>query len=105
MKNNKLTPSQVKLKNVLRPIVEGILNEAEPSSKLDSQEVKVIAAYINGLSSTPTIRYSVNDRNVLAITDKINALRMELMEYVKENSDYEYRGKSPFGWKWIKKTK
>lgn len=105
MKNTKLTPSQQRMKKVLKPIVEGILNEAEPSSKLDAQEVKVIAAYINGLSSAPTMRYNVNDRNVLAIADKINALRMELMEYVKENSDYEYRGKSPFGWKWIKKTK
>lgn len=34
MKNNKLTPTQVKLKNVLRPIVEGILNEAPDMSSV-----------------------------------------------------------------------
>lgn len=39
MKNSKLTPSQVKLKNVLRPIVEGILNEEE--GDFDQTEIQL----------------------------------------------------------------
>jgi hypothetical protein len=33
MKNNRLTPTQIKLKKVLRPIVEGILKKATPDFK------------------------------------------------------------------------
>lgn len=37
MKNNKLTPSQIRMKKVLKPIVEGILKEAT----FNEQEFKI----------------------------------------------------------------
>lgn len=106
MKNQpsiKLTPAQLKMKQVLKPIVEGILNEAPENEQLDSNELKIIARYVNGLGSTPTIRHSTNNKFILDAEQRINAIRMEIMNYVEENSAYKFYGKSPLGWKLVKK--
>lgn len=39
MKNSKLTPNQIKLKKVLKPIVEGILNEAQSTNPAFDQQM------------------------------------------------------------------
>lgn len=113
-KRVKLTAKQEQIKKAIRPLVESILREEDPTQmgsgtapnkKLDAQEVKAIATFIDGMSTGSYLRHQTNDKTVLDIYDQVDSLRMKLMDYVKNNSDYEYRGKSPNGWKWIKKGK
>ena len=113
-KRVKLTLKQERLKRAIKPLVESILREEDPmqmggsiapNKKLDAQEVKAIATFIDGMSTGSYLRYQTNDKTVLGIYDQVNTLQMELMDYVKNNSDYEYRGKSRGGWQWIKKGK
>lgn len=92
-----------KVKKFLTPLVESIMREEESPRMLDPQELKVISQYVNGLSAVPSLRHSINDKTILNLADKVNSLRMEIMEYVEQNSNYKFYGKSPQGWKLVKK--
>jgi hypothetical protein len=102
-KQTKLTESQVKLKKYLKPIVEGILNEKPTLNEaFDPNDTKWVLQYVNALASVP-IRHLTNDANIKQITDKIDLLRIELMRYVEDNTNYKFYGKSGTGWTLKKK--
>ena len=94
-----------KLTPILKKLIKEVKQELKEESgkQLDSQELKVIVDYINGLSAVPHLDYSTNDVTIKTIANKIAELRIEMMNYVEDNSQYKFIGKSPKGWKLIKK--
>lgn len=95
---------ETELRNKIRPIVERLMTEENNS--LDSQDLKVALRLINGLSDGSVgLRHSTNDRGLLDFERKVSALRIEIMEYVEQNSQYTFYGKSPHGFKLVKKGK
>ena len=75
----------------------------ESPEQLMSQDLKIISQYVNGLGAAPALRHSIDDKFILQKAEEINKLRIEIMNYVEENSAYRFYGKSPSGWKLVKK--
>lgn len=106
----KLTEQQVEK---LTPIIRKIVNEVktnlnEEQKMLDTYDLtalKTISKFVDGLAGLPSLRHATKDSNVREIEDQISALRIELMQYVEDNSGYQFIGKSPNGWKLVKKKK
>lgn len=105
IKMKKVTESQkVKvLKKYINEVKREMMKEDVPSKMLDSNELKVISAYINGLSAAPHLDHATNDQTIKKIARQVSGLRIEMMRYVEENSNYKFIGKSPNGWKLVKK--
>lgn len=89
-----LSENKMKYKKIVTEMIKSQINE---STMLDSNELKVINTYVNGLGATPTLRYSTNDSFILQKAEEINKIRIEIMNYVEENSNYKFIGKSPQG--------
>lgn len=101
----KLTEEQVKK---IKPLLTKLVNEVKQELKeetrlLDPSELKVIAQFINSLSSVPHLAYSTEDAFIKQKEQEIGGIRIEIMKYVAQNSNYKFIGKSPNGWKLVKK--
>lgn len=72
--------------------------------QLDTNEMKVILSFINSLSAV-TLRHSTNDDFIRQQEEKVRQIRMDIMHYCEENSIYTFYGKSPTGFKLVKKSK
>lgn len=102
-KKTTLTESQVKLKKLLTPIVEGIMNEnSKLNEAYDPNDTKRVLQYVNGIAQNP-IRRLTNDPNIKRIAEEIDNLRIELMRYVEDNTGYKFYGKNGSGWTLRKK--
>lgn len=100
-----LTENQVKR---LRPLLTKLVNEVkqelkEETKQLDVNELKVIAKFVNSLSAVPHLSYSTNDAFIKQKEREISEIRIAIMNYVEGNSTYKFLGKSPNGWKLVKK--
>jgi len=101
----KLTEEQVKK---IKPLLTKLVNEVkqelkEETKQLDSNELKVIAQFVNSLGGVPNLSYSTNDAFIKQKEREIASIRIEIMNYVEQNSNYKFLGKSPNGWKLVKK--
>lgn len=105
MKNQpsiKLTPAQLKMKRLLTPLVENIMNEADPSDFMDSQDLKKILDYVNALSSV-NLSHFIESKTIKDLEEQVRQIRIKIMQHVEQNSDFKFLGKSPSGFKLVKK--
>tara|TARA_R110000868_G_scaffold217359_1_gene467429 strand:+ start:1364 stop:1696 length:333 start_codon:yes stop_codon:yes gene_type:complete len=94
-----------RLRKKIRSLVEDVLKE-EPNSALDIQEVKAALVMINNMAAgSDGLNYKTNDKGLKELEKKIRDLRIELMNYVEQRSQYTFYGKSPNGFKLVKKGK
>lgn len=101
----KLTESQIKR---IKPLLTKLVNEVkqqlkEETKQLDSNELKIIVQFVNSLGAVPHLSTSTNDQFIKQKEREISGIRIEIMNYVEENSAYKFLGKSPNGWKLVKK--
>ena len=93
-----------RIKPLLKRLVMEVKNElSEAPEQLMPQDLKIISQYVNVLGAAPALRHSIDDKFILQKAEEINTLRIEIMNYVEENSAYKFYGKSPSGWKLVKK--
>ena len=86
----------------IRKMVKTVMTE---NTQVDVNVAKTILKYAHVISAAPHIEYSTNDQTLIELAQKVSTIRMEMMEYVEQNSQYEFipSGK---GWKLgIKKGK
>lgn len=105
IKESRMTNDQKKrIKPLLKRLIMEVRSELkEAPEQLMSQDLKIISQYVNGLGAAPALRHSIDDKFILQKAEEINKLRIEIMNYVEENSAYRFYGKSPSEWKLVKK--
>lgn len=86
----------------LNSIIESIIREAD-LPVLDGQDAKVAAGIVSAIAAAPYPKHSTNDKTIIAIWDKIDSARIELMRYVEDNSNYKFVDNGGRGWKLVKK--
>ena len=95
-----MTPKQKKLiENYVRIKVKSMLKE---EVGFDGTDMKLLLGYINGLARNPSLNHSINDKTLISLDDKIRGLRIQMMKYIEENSDYKFLGTGN-GFKLVKK--
>jgi len=99
---SKLLENRLRIR--IRTLVEDILKE--DGGMLDINDAKAALVMINGMSAgSDGLNYSTNDKGLKDYGNKVRELRIEIMEYVEKNSGYTFYGKSPNGFKLVKKGK
>lgn len=94
-----------KLRKKIRTLVEDVLKE-DGKNSLDSNDLKVALRLINGMSEGSVgLDHATNDRGLKNFNERLIGLRIEIMEYCEKNSGYTFYGKSPYGFKLVKKGK
>lgn len=89
MKSNDL-----KLSSILKQMNEEVRSDAP----------KVAMFMVNALSGL-NIDLKTSDEFLRDKARQLNDLRIEIMEYIEKNSNYTWYGKSPSGFKLVKKKK
>lgn len=90
------------MKNI-KLVTEMIKKQMNEATMLDSNELKVISKYVNGIGALPALQYVTNDPAIKKFQDQINSIRMEMMEHVATNSNYKFVASGSNGWKLVKK--
>lgn len=83
--------------------VKRALKEMDETNMLDSNELKVITKYVNGLGTLPALNRFMNDTTLIGLDKEINNVRYKIMDYVSENSNYKFTANGPNTWKLVKK--
>lgn len=77
-------------------------NLREGTTELDLQDAKLALQMVNHLSAV-SVRHNTNDVVLKQFEEEIASIRIQIMKYVEENSKFSFYGKSPNGFKLIKK--
>lgn len=97
----KPTALDVKLKKLIQEVLS---EEAPQYPKLDNQDAKVALEMVNGLAAgSAYVSNSTNDPELKKFSEEMRTLRISIMKYVEENSNYGWYGKSPHGFKLVNK--
>lgn len=100
---SKISRKQLKemiLKVYAQRLTESALNE--DLQNLDGNDLKVLMRYINGLSALGNL-FEINDKFLRSKASEISANRIEMMNYIEKNSDFNFDGSRGTGWKLVKK--
>ncbi len=89
----------MKLQKLVTELIEKTLNEG----LRDAQDIKVALQAVNGLAqATSGLNHMTNDQELKRFAEQIRSIRIEIMEYVEQNSNYSFLGTGR-GFKLIKK--
>lgn len=87
-------------KQIVEKFVRNIIKEQD--EPLDGNDVKAMDGIVQALSKMPYPKHSTNDRFTHQAWERADQVRMDLMRYIKEKTNYDYIGKGS-GWKLVKK--
>lgn len=82
--------------------LNSILNSLREEIEYDAP--KVAMDMVNALSGFD-VSHRVNDAFLKQKDEELRKIRIEIMEYIEKNSNYTWYGKSPSGFKLVKKKK
>jgi predicted methyltransferase len=90
------------LENKIRQIVNEVMAEAD-GAYISPNQAKSVLQYVNMLGKLPTMQLITNDKKLIQITDQISRLRMDMVEYIEQNSQYKFVASGPNSWRLTKK--
>ena len=100
---SKVPTNKELLESKLRKMVKSVLKEAD-GKELSPQDLKYALQVINAVSGVSQYRHAFGSKELINFLDKFSDLRVEMMNYIDDNnSQYSFYGKSPSGFKYVKK--
>jgi hypothetical protein len=90
------------VEHFVKKTTKTMMNEAK-LYLLDASDVKAGNKMVQDLSQVSGISMMTNDKTLKEFEYKISRLRMDIMEYIEENSDVKYTSSGNSKWKLIKK--
>lgn len=99
----KMNKNYTESKFTKQDLTEMIRKVVKEEIDFDGNDFKLILNYINSLASAPTLHHHINDKTLIDYDNQVKNIRIKMMEYVEQNSNYTFIGKSPSGFKLVKK--